>query len=543
MTRRFHIFALLVMMLAVLTLSLAGGAQAQVFRDTFTGTTGTALESHAPDIGTSWTKLNTATGLVLSGSGTLIGQGSTGSVIYRANGTGLGTDYYVQIDTGNTAANSQYRLWSQMSGTDPTAAGGSGYEILYNGSQFYVFAWKNGVQAFAGQSGALTLTGPQTFRVRTTVNTSSVDFVIGYGPVGGSQTTFTVSDTATDRLTTGLPGLEGFNSAAANSADNFVAGAGGSPSLLAGTLSSSVSASAITLSTTAAAGGVGPYSYQLKRSATPGGTYASVGTASSSATMTDTPSDLSVYYYQVAATDSAGTPATTSTNHVGAARLDAALAIGFIGDSNFFGVPSDGTETLPQIWARLLGKLPTPKARTVTVSNQAFSGYNSASFVPGATPGGPVTYTTAKNAFLAAGVTDIVYMIGTNDAGSTSKATYKSNVQATIKALQTDIPGSRVFLCYPLPLLELGTNNFTAGNTSLLDYQAALDELAAANTGVYVIGKSLYRYMLNRPGEMNADGKHLLKAGAESMAALQVRDYLAIAAPGGGTAIIRRRIN
>ena len=222
-----------------------------------------------------------------------------------------------------------------------------------------------------------------------------------------------------------------------------------SPVLSIGTTSlSSETSTQVTLTAGAASGGTAPYTYQWRRATTIAGLAAGTNVGTSSNVLTDTPPTPGTpYYYQCTVTD--GASSSVKSNEMVAVTQGADI-VGFIGDSILANVPSGGS-TPPTNFIAELQRY--NGGRAVTIVNQAQTGSKTADWLPGAGTG---YLTAAKAAFAAAGVTDVIMRLGTNDArGATvpqvSQATHTANILAIANNLVA--AGYRVHLAGPIYML------------------------------------------------------------------------------------------
>lgn len=186
------------------------------------------------------------------------------------------------------------------------------------------------------------------------------------------------------------------------------------------------------------------------------------------------------------------------------------LGVGFIGDSITAGTTV--TADPPDIF-ETAGAIP---GVTITANNQGVSGSTSADWVPAAG-----NYTTAKAAFLSAGVRIVHIMLGTNDsktAVATSQATYRSNLRSTCDDLVA--AGFLVALSYP-PFLNTTSGVFDAGSPARVKgYVDAVDSLID-NQHIFRGDTLGYDYFkLNAATALQGDGVHPTQAGSDFMAGL-----------------------
>lgn len=500
------------------------------FQDAFNGLVNTTLETHTPDTGTSWLLKVGASSAYLDGSGHLTGPLGGSFSTYQANGAPGTTDYFAQVDDLQ-AANTYYPCVHQDAGAT------NFYYIKNAAGKYAIYKRVAGADTFMGQGAALA--NQTSVRLVAASNGAGGVILTVYAGAAGSTLTsqFTVTDHVGDNwggvapfATAGFAGLIRFNSATNQTADNFISGTGSSPAVVAGAISVStptgIDTTTVRLTAAAATGGTGPYTYQWYRGLVPGAavTAMTLLTGQTTLNLVDTPPDGQIYYYRIRATDNVSATADSAT--FGAEQWSGRIIVGYIGDSNFHAPGPDGLiENAPAKITRNMKKI--AGERTVTGVEMAVSGSTSGSWISGS-----ANYNAAVAAFASAGVTDVLFMIGTNDAGSVSQATYQANVLNTTQALNT--AGYRVFLCYQI---AIQSPQDQTRNQALLLYQQSLATIAATSpTQIKVIGQDAYKYTFSHPEEYNYDpaatpGIHMLDRGYESMALIFSRDYGNVLAP------------
>lgn len=311
--------AVLVLLLMALSQSVWA---ASFVVDSLTGTAAQNLTAHTGTTGATWAKNGTnATAdfiFTTTPDATAIRSTVTANTFYYASGTPATADYDVQADIvpiGTPTAG----FIGVMGREDTTAA--TGYEFGYNKGfgQWRLYRWGSGTATGIGTSVAATLTSGTTYTIKLQMRSNVLTCYVNG----------TVTITYTDASSISAAGRAGIftNNTGSNNDTNsyFMRNFSASDPLVgltSGTLSSTTNAyNNEILAFTAVTGGTQPYSYQLKRApdaAGVAGTYANQGSAltgqTSSASFTDgTVAASTKYWYQVLATDSAGTPATVTS--------------------------------------------------------------------------------------------------------------------------------------------------------------------------------------------------------------------------------------
>ena len=178
-----------------------------------------------------------------------------------------------------------------------------------------------------------------------------------------------------------------------------------------------------------------------------------------------------------------------------------------VGDSITFGtgdgIPEDGFGYEPV----LQNLLTASRGYPVAIANEGVPGVSSA-YGADAIWATLSMYPSAKY---------FLVLYGTNDAdtfygGPVLKATYKSNMQTIISAILA--AGKTPYLA-KVPY----TSNVRYSISSIVEYNAAIDELVAEN-GLTVSPPDFYTLFQNNTSLLNADGLHPNGAGYQSMAEL-----------------------
>jgi lysophospholipase L1-like esterase len=204
-------------------------------------------------------------------------------------------------------------------------------------------------------------------------------------------------------------------------------------------------------------------------------------------------SSYTTYYYRAAASNSGGTQKGVIKSFLTGETYVA------VGDSITVGsgddIPGDGTGFEP-ILGDLLG---------VMIANAGVSGHTSAD--------GAAAVDNTLAAYPSANYYLILY--GTNDAfiPAVAKSTYKNNMQTIISAI---IAAGKTPYLAKVPY----TTDAGISNASILEYNAAIDELRVSN-GISVAAPDFYAWFQSHQSEL-ADGIHPNGTGYQSMATLWV---------------------
>jgi lysophospholipase L1-like esterase len=285
-------------------------------------------------------------------------------------------------------------------------------------------------------------------------------------------------------------------------------------------------ASNVHLSCTASSNGTPTVTRVWKKCSTATGTFTSTGVTT--LTLTDAgPNDF--YYCEF--TD--GAAAVVTSNIVHAKLWSAPIVLGAVGDSILFGFNlSAGQDPVTQAANALAGMT---NLRRVTVSNQAISATKTADWLP-TDPSNNLT--TAETALTAAGATDVLLMLGANDARTTvAAATYGSNLSTIVTHLLANVTGlQRVWLCYPIWSGDTIATSLAEAQL-LVDYQARIDALVNGTT-IRAGDKLGYEFFAAHPEYFQVDNLHPNAAGAAvygAMLANAIDNGLNVSAGGGGS--------
>ena len=266
----------------------------------------------------------------------------------------------------------------------------------------------------------------------------------------------------------------------------------------------SVSKTHAVLAVGTASGGTSPYHYQWYRSSTGGFTpgAGNIISGATSTTLTDTPPGSGPWFYQNVITDSAGTPATATSNQVGA-FLDTGTNLSFIavGDSIFSGYLNNGesntnTNGIDPITYAATMLAGSTKVRSIAFTNQAYAGTYTTDWAPASAK---LNAAISAGAALSPAATIAVIEMGANDTNTSvrrSPATMYANMQATCNALVT--AGFTVLVfesCYAYPGAYGGTwDNQSSGD--LAQYNALLPGIDNGTT-IRFIGGNFYAWSID----------------------------------------------
>lgn len=545
-----------------LMLGMAGGAGAQaIFKDTFAGTSGTALTAHTADTtngtGASWSVSGQP--YLLDGTGGVYAA-SSGDAFGLSNAVPASASYSVQGDLIFKTAPSGY-----MGVTLHSVAGTPGYALLYNGGNLVIYRMAGGFAALA--SVAYAVTAPQTIPKLTLVCTVSGSTASLAGYINGAAVSgLTATDTtATTVSTVGSGGLWTAEQASPTTLEhiaNFAVGtnlvSASAPAGLtvgAGALTAIGQASA-GVTFPAATGGTAPYTYQISRSPLSSSAAGTPVSGATGLTLSDTGlTPTTPYYYRITATDStAPTAQTAVSGQVAAVTLPAAVNIGFSGTSITAGYQTTGTGDTPdQTCLALSGTLGDASGMTYHAVNAGVSGSTTFNWLPTDTATETTSGSLSTNnfgrsltAFVAAGV-HIVHVedMGVNDSKTGSGLTLSQH-QAYMSAIVQGYLANGYIVALDAPTYVVPGSYGTwaeASDAFLQSCQA--QDLALASPGkVFFAGTSPYQLIANNPGIL-ADGVHPNNAGGQLLGKVWARPLAAALTYNAPAATARtiRRIN
>lgn len=188
----------------------------------------------------------------------------------------------------------------------------------------------------------------------------------------------------------------------------------------------------------------------------------------------------------------------------------AQVTIGYIGDSI-----TNGYTSSPQVYP---GTIAATDLNTYTGTsnysavNQGVNGTDSGNWVSGSS-----YLNAALAAFSAAHVNSVSIMLGTNDAGySVSSSTYLSNMQSLVAALEA--AGYTTITVNYSPYMAANPFGFnpTTANALLLQYEADLQIIAAADSHVHVGDTTAWTFFQANQSLLS-DGLHPDNAGYASL--------------------------
>jgi hypothetical protein len=374
----------------------------------------------------------------------------------------------------------------------------------------------------------------------TWANTGSAQTGVSAGvtPNSRNETSLTPSQTYWYRIVvTDSAGSPATANGTASSVTTLAAAA-----LIPGVLSlGTVGDASVGLSWTAATSGVGPYTYRVYRGTDPAAITTALGSPQSGTTYTDTTAvNGTPYYYKVQVTDSAGTPATALTNLV-AATPHKTLYLCAIGDSWLITTTaaangSTGTNNPTGSAGALLPyalEALHSDATKISYLNQGVGGTNGANWAPGSS-----NLNNAKAAMAAAhnvpGDWIVFVHLGINDSsqsfsspsGGETASQYQAYMQAIATELKTVWGAKQVIFSGPPYIGPISTNHTEAGVQRMYAYQAALDAVAAATSGVSAAHLE-YPYILSHQSDLGADGVHPTPSSGGTAGALNVANLWA----------------
>lgn len=496
------------------------------FQDTFVDTPGTALSSHTPNIGS---YSSATTGLVITNSGQLFF--TTPGASSKAQTGQQGATANVQVTFEFTVVTPYYE---GVLGYFRDDGSGNSYEAIVStegtagDAVISVLAYST---VFGSITGLSLLAGAHTIIVKCTTNVSNfVDFAITIDgtPVG----TITDNGGTTGHapiLTNGNVAF-GLNSVVYNTSYlTSVIFADATAGLASGTANSITATNTqVNLTSSAATGGSGTYTYCWHRDTDP---YFTAGSGNALSTLgahqnyADTTAVAGTqYFYIVEANDGGGS---VYSNTVAGRLWAAQINLGAAGDSITNGQTGSGASgTFPGTQAALLYPQIAGE-RIVNCTNEGVNGSASGDWISGST-----NLIAAKSAFASASVTIVFFTLGTNDCiNSVSAATYKSNMQSGVNDLIG--AGYKVILNYPT-----GQNPATSGATDL-EYtllQSYLPQLNSLvdNVNVFLGDVTFLRMCLENPDLWNPGGVHFSFASYVIMGACWAGGLQRMLNPGGG---------
>jgi len=331
--------------------------------DTFTDTAGTLLQSHTGEAGATWAKHpNFSGGEAMISDANRVREGSTGgsAAVYYASGSPASADYDVIGTVHVTSAAGDGGVWGRM---DPSGAGPSGYWARYNfgTGNWELYSFSGGSPTLVG-SFAQTLTVGNDYVVKLEMRGTAIKVYVD----GVQRISVTDSGTsAAGKAGIGFAGGVTGDNASRIHVDN-VSAADPASSLSAGTLANTAyGLTTGTFSYGTVTGGTAPYSTQLQKSPAGAGTWSNIGSPQSGATPTLTATGLTrgtAYDFRAQTTDSAGSPATVTSNTVTLTTRTSQL----VASGNSLTAGAGGTSWATQI-AAMLGT-------TWQIDNTAFSG-------------------------------------------------------------------------------------------------------------------------------------------------------------------------
>jgi hypothetical protein len=278
-----------------------------------------------------------------------------------------------------------------------------------------------------------------------------------------------------------------------------------------------VGATTVFLSASNATGGGGTYNYQWYRSISSGVLGSAISGQVAEACQDGSVSANTDYYYTMQYTDtSTSVTANSAQIHVKTLAATAIEVVGGIGDS-IMGRLATGNETaftsmLSQLNCKFAG------SKQFTGVDRSISGTTSGDWVSGG-----ADLPTAVAAFISAGVTRVVLMLGTNDSAAgtaTSQATYQANILSAVTYMFANIPTLRTVHLFSSPFQALTSGNLSIQNCArLVAYSAALATIANGTTVFYSAPLASYNFFQKYPDQLS-DGIHPGDQGVGSFGGL-----------------------
>lgn len=338
-----------------------------------------------------------------------------------------------------------------------------------------------GISPTSGTTGTtptLTMTGANTiWQSETAAGLFTVS-----GGTGASLATPTVTNdtAATDVLTVGSgSGTLTINDTSTGATASFTASPPSPPTSGTATFTNATNTQ-VNASCTAASGGTSPYTYQWQFCTTATGSFANIS-GQTSLTLADTVNNLG--FRQLVTTDNVGSTATSNLIY-GGRWLAPTVILGGIGDSIMAGYPNTaGVEDPLTRCAHLLGStLNTLRGVTLPSNgNQALAGTKTSQWLPAAVDD---LLPPAAAVFATNLTTDIVFMLGTNDARSdVTGSTYGSNLSSIFTYLFANVPTLlRIWPCYPPWSTDTGTLTAARYELLVVDYESQIDSKVNGTT-------------------------------------------------------------
>lgn len=291
-------------------------------------------------------------------------------------------------------------------------------------------------------------------------------------------------------------------------------------------------AGVITLNGQSGQGGTGPYAYQWYRTTTADAqTIAgNLVTGATGLVLTDsTATPGTRYAYAFTTVDSAATPATVKALSWSAAPSTVTNWLA-IGDSITLGIQTSVVSEA-QAFVNQLNALLWPQKHTII--NRGVQGIATADWLQAA---GANLLVPAVAAAVAGGVTNVLIMLGTNDArNSVTAATYLSNMNSIIAYIKTQIAGVKVYVNVPpfVDPLRAGAPFTVAGLVFQDSYVAQIQSLASST--VFVGDQTGQSFFAQHDLDMLADGVHPNDTGTPVLGGLWAKGYIVGSQQGYGS--------
>jgi hypothetical protein len=444
-------------------------------------TSGALLSSYVPqsgDVNAVFTKLHGASNLAFGSANDVNNTVGGSDAFYGAGGV---------LSSGQTQMDQQVDI--KVSSTDYVATAGMVYGDDGTGSNYFEVRLDSGTVFSPGfvraynvvngngsnssiASSGISVTAGTTYTLQTQIRGTPGSYTISafFGPKGGTLAQV-ITNVAVPSLV--MPGrsmgvhqvyyLNSSSTAAQTDAQgahllNYASSAY-APSLTAGTVSvTGTGAGAATVSTTAATLGTAPYSYQFQKAPVTNGTvgtYANLGTAGTSLTVTDTESVGTTESYRVVVTDSASTPGTSTSTAVSYGFPNPSYALSTSPTSLSL---TQGTSSTLTVTSAGTGGYSATPALTVSGLPSGVAGSFSAPSISGGSGSSTLTLTAAGNAVTG---TSTITVTGTDGNGLVETVTAALTVTASVGGATLDTVNNNVLALISAMNAAVNRNTFS----------------------------------------------------------------------------------